>query len=192
MFKDEILENERRQKIYATIKKNPGLHIRELQRVLDIPLASLQYHLNYMARRNIIAEEKAEHYTRYYCSPLDSEDKKILSILRQKRIREIVLIILVSKKAKYRFLVDELKIPTSTISFYLKTLLKNNIVQRTKVGYENVYTIKNEDRIAKILVAFKSSLLDILVDKWAATWLENRFSAENVKKDNTEDTNFQE
>ena len=84
MFKEEILENERRQKIYAAIKKNPGLHIRELQRLLDIPLASLQYHLNYMARRNVIVEEKAEHYTRYYCTPLDPEDKKILSVLRQK------------------------------------------------------------------------------------------------------------
>jgi len=48
MFKEEILENDRRRKIYTVIKKNPGLHIRELQRVLDIPLASLQYHLNYM------------------------------------------------------------------------------------------------------------------------------------------------
>lgn len=182
MFKEEILENQRRQKIYATIKKNPGLHIRELQRVLDIPLASLQYHLNYMARRNIIVEEKAEHYTRYYCTPLDPEDKKILSILRQKRIREIVLIILVSKKAKYRFIVEELKMPTSTISFYLKTLMNNDIVSRTKVGYENVYFVKNEDRIAKILIAFQSSLLDTLVDKWAATWLENHFKIEKEEK----------
>jgi predicted transcriptional regulator len=182
MFKDEILENERRQKIYATIKKNPGLHIRELQRALDIPLASLQYHLNYMARRNVIVEEKAEHYTRYYCTPLDPEDKKILSVLRQKRVREIVLIILVSKKAKYRFLVDELNLPTSTVSFYLKTLIDNNIIERTKIGYENVYTITNEDRITKILIAYQSSLLDILVDKWAATWLENRFG-KDVKED---------
>jgi predicted transcriptional regulator len=186
MFKEEILENQRRQKIYANIKKNPGLHIRELQRVLDIPLASLQYHLNYMARRNIIVEEKAEHYTRYYCSPLDPEDKKILSILRQKRIREIILTILVEKKAKYRFIVDKFKMPTSTVSFYLKTLMDNNIIERTKVGYENVYTIKDEDKIAKILVAYQLSLLDILVDKWAATWLENRFSIEETKEEKDE------
>ena len=128
-----------------------------------------------MARRNVIVEEKAEHYTRYYCTPLDPEDKKILSVLRQKRIREIVLMILVSKKVKYRFIVDELKMPTSTVSFYLKTLFDNNIIERTKIGYENVYTIKNEYKLAKILIAYQSSLLDILVDKWASTWLENRF-----------------
>jgi len=185
MFKEEILENERRQKIYATIKKNPGLHIRELQRVLDIPLASLQYHLNYMARRNIIIEEKAEHYTRYYCTPLEPEDKKILSILRQKRIREIVLMILTSQKAKYRFIVETLKLPTSTVSFYLKNLVENNIIERTKIGYENVYTIKNEDRVAKILIAYQSSFVDTLVDKWASTWLENRLGKEKVQDEKT-------
>jgi predicted transcriptional regulator len=186
MFKEEILENDRRRKIYAVIKKNPGLHIRELQRVINIPLASLQYHLNYMARRNIIIEEKGEHYTRYYTKALDPEEKKILSVLRQKTMREIVLIILVSKKAKYQFLVDNLKIPTSTVSFYIKTLLANDIVERTKIGYENVYTIKNEDKISKVLISYQSSLLDILVDKWANTWLENRMVKEKPKEEENE------
>jgi predicted transcriptional regulator len=72
--------------------------------------------------------------------------------------------------------------PTSTVSFYLKTLLDNNIIERTKIGYENVYTIKNEDRLAKILIAYQSSLLDTLVDKWAATWLENRFGKDKKEE----------
>ncbi len=183
MFREEILENARRQKIYAIIKKNPGMHIRELQRMLDIPLASLQYHLNYMSRRNVIVEEKSEHYTRYYSNPLDPEEKKLLSVLRHKRLRELVLIISVNKKAKYRLIVEELKIPTSTASFYLRCLVESGIVERTKVGYENIYTIKDEDRIAKILIAYQSSLLDTLVDKWASTWLENRFGKNNQNEE---------
>lgn len=186
MFKDEILENERRSKIYATIKKNPGLHIRHLQRIMGIPLTSLQYHLIYMARRNVILEEKSEHYTRYYCKPLEPGDKKVLSVLRQKRLREIVMIILVSKKAKYRFIVQTLKLSPSTISFYLKYLFDNHIVERIKIGYENVYTLKDEDRIAKILIAYQSSFLDTLVDKWASTWLENRFGRDKSKEEKPE------
>jgi len=172
MFKEEILENERRHKIYLTIKSNPGSHIRQLQRLLDIPLASLQYHLNYMARRNVIIEEKSEHYTRYYCSPLDPEEKKLLSVLRQKRLREIVMIILVAKKAKYRSIVDTTGLPASTISFYLRCLMDSDVVERTKIGYENVYTIKDEEKIGKVLIAYQSSFLDSLVDKWANTWFE--------------------
>ena len=87
MFKDEILENERRRKIYAAIKENPGLPIRQLQRILGIPLTSLQYHLTYMARRNIIVEEKSEHHAQYYVNPLDLEDKKALSVLRAEKAK---------------------------------------------------------------------------------------------------------
>jgi predicted transcriptional regulator len=174
MFKEEILENERRQEIYSVIKKNPGLHVRELQRTLNIPLASLQYHLNYMARRNVIYEEKTEHYTRYFTTPLDAEDMKLLTVLRQKRLREIVLLILVNKKAKYRFIVESMALPNSTVSLYLRTLLDNNIVERAKIGYENIYTLKDEERVSKILIAYQSSFVDKIVDKWAATWLENR------------------
>jgi predicted transcriptional regulator len=183
MFKEEILENERRQKIYSVIKKNPGLHIRELQRTLDIPLASLQYHLNYMTRRNVIYEEKTEHYTRYFTTPFDAEDKKILTALRQKRLREIVLLILINKKAKYRLIVESMRLPKSTVSLYLRTLVDNDIVERAKIGYENIYTLKDEDRVSKILIAYKSSFVDKLVDKWASTWLENGFEKAKTEDD---------
>ncbi len=173
MFKDEILENSSRHKIYMMIKKNPGLHLRELQRTVDIPLATLQYHLNYMVRRNIIIEEKSEHYTRYYVSALETEDKKLLSILRNGRLRDIVMIILVNEKAKYQFLLETLKLPASTISFYLKYLVDNDVIERTRIGYENIYTLKNQERVEKILVSYQSSLLDKVVDKWTRTWLEN-------------------
>lgn len=174
MFKDEILENKRRRKIYSTLSKKPGLHIRELERVSGIPLASLQHHLNYMAERGVIVEEKSAHYTRYYCSPLEAEDKKVLSDLRQKRLREIVMIILLNKKAKYSLIVESTKLPTSTASFYLKHLLDNGIIERTKIGYENIYTLKNEKTIEKILTIYKTSIIDKAVDKWTATWLESR------------------
>ena len=54
MFKDEILENENRKKIYETIERSPGIHLREIQRILDMPLTTLEYHLSYMTRKKII------------------------------------------------------------------------------------------------------------------------------------------
>jgi predicted transcriptional regulator len=175
MFKEEILENERRREIYRLVEKNPGIHLRDLQRTMEMPLASLEYHLDYMVRRNVILRERDRHYVRYYVKQLDGEDKKILSALRQKRTREIVLIILLSKKAKYQTLLDELRIPPSTLSLYLKHLIDNNILVRNKVGHENIYTVQDEDRIAKTLIAYKSSFVDKLVDKALSTWLETRF-----------------
>lgn len=181
MFKDEILENEKRRKIFKVIETNPGIHLRELQRVLNIPLATLEYHLGYMARKKIIYSEVAGHCKRYYTRPLDPEDRKILSVLRQKRMREIVLTILANKKVRYQSLLEHFKLPRSTLSFYLKHLVDNNILLKEKIGYENLYTVQGEDRVAKVLTAYKSSFLDTLVDKALNTWMETRFRKETNK-----------
>jgi len=175
MFKEEILENERRREIYKFLEKNPGFDLRELQRTLKMPLSSLEYHLNYMVRKKVIFREKDERYRRYYVKQLDNEDKKILSALRQKRMREIVLIILSSKKAKYQALLKRLRIPPSTLSLYLKYLISRNILKRHKISHENIYTVQDEDRIAKVLMTYRSSFVDRLVDKTLSTWMETQF-----------------
>ena len=173
MFKEEVLENENRRKIYSVIEKNPSIHGRELQRLLDMPLTTIEYHLGYMARKQIIYGETDGHYKRYYTKPLDKEDKKVLSALRQKRLREIVLIITANKKAKYSYLASYLKLPLSTLSFYLKYLTDRGILKRNKVSYETIYTVTDEDRVAKVLISYKESIMDKLVDKTLSTWLES-------------------
>jgi predicted transcriptional regulator len=178
MFKDEILENEKRRKIYSVIEANPSIHLRELQRILNMPLATLEYHLSYMTRKRILFGETDNHHKRYYTKPLDPQDKKVLSALRQKRMREIVLVTLANGKVKYQSLSDQLKLPHSTLSLYLKHLVDNNILARDKIGYENLYTVQDEERVAKVLTAYKSSFIDKLVDKTLNTWMETRFRQE--------------
>jgi len=172
MFKDEVLENDRRRKIYAHIEASPGIHLRELQRILNIPLTTLEYHLSYMVRKKIIFGETEGHYKRYYTKPLEPDDKKVLAALRQKRMREIVLIVLENGKAKYQLLAENLKLPHSTLSSYLRYLVNKNILVREKIGYENLYTVRDEDRVAKVLIAYKPSFIDKLVDRALDTWME--------------------
>jgi len=188
MFKEEILENERRREIYKFIEKNPGVHLRKLQRTLKMPLASLEYHLNYMVRKKIILREKDGRYRRYYVKQLDAEDKKILSALRQERMREIVLIVLSNEKAKYQTLLNDLHIPPSTLSLYLKYLVDHNILVRHIIGRENIYILQDEDRIARVLTAYKSSFVDRLVDKALRTWTETKFrKSKESEKEAVED-----
>lgn len=172
MFKSETLENENRRKIYEAIETSPGIHLRELQRILNVPLTTLEYHLNYLTRKNIVYYEVDSRYKRYFAKPLDNLDKKLLSALRQKRLREIVLLVLSNGKAKYQFMANYLKIPHSTLSFYLKYLIENDILAKEKVGYETIYTIKDEDRITKVLISYKAGFLDKLIDRTLAMWLE--------------------
>jgi predicted transcriptional regulator len=133
-----------------------------------------------MFQRNIILREKNGAYLRYYAKPFDEEDKLLFSALRQKRMREIVFLVLLNQKATVKLLSDNLNLPRSTLSFYLKYLVEHNILNRERIGYENFYTVIDEDRIAKILIAYRSSFMDKLVDRALNTWLETRFHRDQV------------
>lgn len=172
MFREEILENEYRRRIYQYINANPGFHLRELQRRLDIPLSTLDYHIGYMVRKNIIEGKSDGYYTRYYVKPLEIVDRKLLSILRQKRLREIILIMIHEEGAKYQTLVERLNIPMSTLSYYLNQLMKSNVVIRHHVGREHIYTVKNEDAVMQLLITYKTSFIDKLIDNVTSTWME--------------------
>ena len=48
MERSEILNLENRRKIYNYIRDNPGLHLRELSRRLNIAYYNLDYHIRYL------------------------------------------------------------------------------------------------------------------------------------------------
>ncbi len=175
MYKELLLTNENRRKLYDLIRRNPSIHLRELERLSGLPLSTVNYHVTYMKRKNIILLEKDGRLSRLYTKPFDKEDKRLLKILRQKKFREIVSLIWINKGANFTFLENKLAIPRSTLSFYLNYLVKNKILLAEKIGYEKFYSLHSEDRIAKTLITYKYSFLDSLVDKTLRTWLETRF-----------------
>jgi len=180
MFKDIVLENSRRKKIYKVIRKKPGIHLRELQRSLDIPLSSLDHHVEYMVRKNVIYKEKEGHYTRYFAGQLSKKEREVISALRHEKLREIVLIVLKHKEVKSQDLIDCLDMPYSTLSYYLKYLMEHSILKRQRIGYENIYEIKDK-RVGKILIMYEPNLFDKLADKVLRSFLETDFK-KSVKK----------
>ena len=48
MDEELALKLETRRKIYTHILKAPGLHEREISRVLNIPLSTLDYHIQFL------------------------------------------------------------------------------------------------------------------------------------------------
>ena len=182
MFKEEILENSNRREIFTYVESNPGVHLRELQRALSLPLGSAEYHVDYMVKRGVLVRERDGRYTRFYAKELESADKEVLSTLRQRRLRQILLFALPRKKVKYKTLLNAIKVPRSTLSLYLKQLVDHNILRRHKVGYETIYTVIDEDRVARLLVSYKSSFIDKLVDRTLKTWLETKFRKEAAEE----------
>jgi predicted transcriptional regulator len=179
MFKEILLENLQRKRIYEFIKNNPGFHLRELQRRLKIPLSSMEYHIDYMVRHQVIYKEKEGLYARYFAQQPTGEELELISALRHEKVREIVAIILEKTDVNFQDLKDYLNLPSSTLSYYLKYLMDHNILAKQQIGHESIYSIENQN-VQKALLMAKSSFTDKLIDKVLRTFMETDFK--HVKK----------
>ena len=95
LSKEDILKLETRRKIYNSILKHPGLHFREIKRRTNIPLGSLQYHINSLNKYELIITKTDYKYKRYYAKQtIGNKDKEIINILRHDIPLRIVLLLL--------------------------------------------------------------------------------------------------
>jgi len=134
-----------------------------------------------MIRHKIISKEKDGGFTRFFAQDLSQEEKRLLSTLRNKRLQEIILVLLTKNEIKYQDLRDQLEINSSSLSYYLKHLVDKNIIRRQKIGYENIYSIADR-RVAKVLIIYKPKLIDKLTDKVMRTFFESDFKKGKLKE----------
>jgi predicted transcriptional regulator len=170
--KEKVLENEHRRVIYNFVKENPGLHMRELQRQLEIPLSTLEYHLDYLEKKDIVSLEDDRRYCRYFAEDHTEYEKKLLSALRQRRLREIILLVLSEKLMSFKELSKEIRIADSTLSHYLGFLSDDEILVRERIGNESYYRIFSEDIVIRMLLCYKTSFVDKLVDNVLSSFLD--------------------
>jgi len=170
-MKEDSLALETRRNIYDIILSNPGLHEREIARKMNISLSTLDYHLHYLEKREMIVSRKDGRYTRYFVSfKVGAQDKKTIAILRQNTPRSIVLFLLNNPNSIHKDICREVKKSPSTISFHLKKMVEAGIIEATSLGRETAYSVTNSDEVVKLLISYRNTFLDDAVDRFVETW----------------------
>ncbi len=153
---DDILELETRRKIYDTILKNPGLHLSKIADLLQMRISHVEYHVHYLEKHDIVTTDKTTGYLRFYIKgTVGIQDKRYLSILRQKTLLRIVIFLLKKEPVKRKDILENVTVSNSTLSYHLKKLLKNNIIEVQGQGENKGYQLKNKEEIIKWLIQYK-------------------------------------
>jgi predicted transcriptional regulator len=165
-------ELETRKRIYEVIRDSPGVHLRELKRRLNIVIGSLQYNLHYMEKKNLIYSIKDEDYVRYFVKDrkLEANERNILSFLRRKACRHILINLLQHTSLNNKELSTAIKLSPSTVSWNLNKLVKADIIKKEKAGRISNFTIENPDNVAEILIFYREGFLDNLLDNFIEMW----------------------
>jgi predicted transcriptional regulator len=153
---EDVLELETRRKIFDIISKNPGLHLSKIADLLKMRISHVEYHVNYLEKNDLVVVEKSTGFKRFYIKgTIGTQDKRYLSILRQKTLLSIVLFLLKNQTMLHKDILENVAVSPSTLSYHLNKLVKHEIVEVQRYGENKGYQIKNRQEIITWLIQYK-------------------------------------
>jgi len=122
-------------------------------------------------KADLVKEETAGRFKRFYPLCLNSYERKILSLLRQPNLRRIIILILENERITNKDLSKKISLSPATISWHIQNLKNANLIHNETRGNETYYSLVDEDEIIKVLIAYRESFLDRIVDEFIKTWI---------------------
>lgn len=154
---------ETQEKIYTLIEKNPGLHLSKIAEILNMRISLVEYHLMQLEQNKKITGDRDErgYYKRYYAE--DSEpgvqNKKLLSLLRQEVPSMIISFLLKHSYLQHKDLLKYFDFGPSTLSYHLRKLLEQGVIEVRTYGDERGYSLKNKKEITDLLLKYELNFL---------------------------------
>ena len=159
-----------RDRIFSTIAQNPGLHFREIQRRTGIATGALQYHIDYLKKKNFVREEKQGKFSHFYSNQAEAVDSSLMNLLRQESVRKIVLFLMDRRMATLHSISESVTLGLSTTSFHMQKLLASKIVLQKSIRGKIFFSLVDKGRVLALVVQYRKSFLDSLVDNFIDTW----------------------
>ena len=173
---DEVLDLETRRGIYDLVRRVPGLHMRELQRQLDLSIALTEYHLRQLEEAELIVSITEEGYKRYYPTTgadggilaLGGDDRRMVGLFRQPIPLQITLLLLNRESATNSEIADGLGISRSRLSFHLNKMIRQGLIRKLVRSEGRGYALVDRNKTLKLLIAYRppKDLLDECTELW--------------------------
>ena len=175
----EALEHATRRRVYELVRAQPGVHLREIARLLGLSITLVDYHLRFLAKHELVGFTADGEYKRCYpryapgdaeAKPaLDEADKRVLALLRQRVPRALLLRLLEVEEAPHGALLPFSGVSPSTLSHHLKKMVASGVVLPTAAGYR----VADPRRVARLSVLYEIATPD-QVETFLRVWGEFR------------------
>jgi predicted transcriptional regulator len=166
MPRQDLLDLPVRRRIFEFIRSNPGVHFREVQRYLGLAVGQLDFHLNSLVKGDVLVRESVSGEVNFYVRDKFSiEEKRALSILRREIPRGIVLFLLEHPGSNPGRVQESFIFTSATLSYHLRRLERAGVLIAEQKGRERKYSVKDPELIRSLLVMYRTSLFDVIIDR---------------------------
>lgn len=167
---DGTLDLESRRRIYDLIRARPGTFLREMERELGMQVGMLTYHLRVLTEAGLVRTEGEGNRLCYFPSEgFVLNDRKILSHLRNRSTRAILMHALDRGAITFTDLRSALGISRSTLSYHLKRLSEAGLLVISRTG-EMTIRVAEPGKLAGLLMWVTEDVekdsADALIDVW--------------------------
>ncbi len=160
--------DERKSVLLEHVTKEPGIRYRELLKLSGFSNGVLSYHLTGLEEWGLLRVERkqARKITRYYPNNVSEIESALLSSLRHKPLREIILFILENHQCNFSDIVKYTGKAISTISSHLCHLKQEGIVSTRRSPHGFLYSLVNPELVANVASKYKLRLIDKSIDNF--------------------------
>ena len=151
-----------RERILELLRREPGLHLRELPRRLGLSLRAVRYHLQLMEERKEVVAYRAGRFQRWFPAVhLSAAERTLISALRISGHRAVLKSLLTHGPARFTELHSRTKISPGSLSRSLRQLIENGLVT---LDPEHEYRVFDSSAVRMQLSLIQRRFPDILAD----------------------------
>lgn len=132
-------------------------------------MGALEYHLDQLEKAGLVSVLHEEN-KRFFPSQIDAVEKRGLALMRQEPLRRIAMLLLERDEATHKELVAVTRFAPSTLSFYAAKLVDAGLAERRREGRESRYRLTDPARTLALLVRYRASFLDRVLDGFLASF----------------------
>jgi predicted transcriptional regulator len=163
---EQAIEVDTKTMLLRNIEGNPGIRYRELLRMTGLANGVLTYHLAALEKTDVVKVDRQSRMTRYYPVSVSDRESAILKFVRHDPVRQIVLYMLDHDLCTFNEIVGHTKKAPSTVSSHLKRLKEAGIIS-VRYGEYQLYRLAEKDQVAEVLLKYRASFADRVVDNYA-------------------------
>jgi len=148
--KENALESPQRRKILRFVKRNPGLHFREISRRVPLTRGTLDYHMKTMESVGLLKTVSGRGRIHYFVAdaPYPAEEETLIIALRNESLRRIITGIYLNQGACNEEIAEDVGLSGATVREHVRYLEDLGVVIAERDGRYVRYTLaKNYSRI---------------------------------------------